>query len=161
MCIKLDKIYIYIPSGGIRIIIVYIKYINSMKFTLRKLVTIGLLLAGSTSGKYTEGMNPGIMMRLDQSSINGFKNAMMRFLPHYINHDLKLPESYYIEVGFGDILWGAFTRHISWTDVKYGPILTDLKDSYFEIDSTLGEDVDLNMIKIDFPAIQDWSIKAY
>lgn len=132
-----------------------------MKFTLRKLVTIGLLLAGSASGKYTEGMNPGIMFRIDQSSINGFKNAMMKFLPHFINHDMKLPDSYYIEVGFGDILWGAFTRHISWTDVKYGPIITDLKDSYFSIDSTLGEDIDLNMIKLDFPYFQKWSIKAY
>jgi hypothetical protein len=106
-------------------------------------------------------MNPGIMMRLDQSSINGFKNAMMKFLPHYINHDLKLPDSYYIEVGFGDILWGAFTRHISWTDVKYMPILTDLQHTHFDIDSELGADIDLNMIKIDFPAIKDWKIKAY
>ena len=53
------------PKLRVRIIIINIKYLNIMKFTLRKLLTIGLLFGASANAKYTEGMNPGIMVRLD------------------------------------------------------------------------------------------------
>jgi hypothetical protein len=47
------------------------------------------------------------------------KRALQHFLPHYINTDIQLPEEYMFDVGLGDILWGLFTWHMEWTDVKY------------------------------------------
>ena len=40
------------------------------------------------------GMYPGMMLRVDESSIVNFKDAMTLFLPHYFNVDLQLPTEY-------------------------------------------------------------------
>jgi hypothetical protein len=40
-------------------------------------------------------MNPGIMIRLEQRTINSFKNAMEQFLPYYLNFDINLPHEYH------------------------------------------------------------------
>jgi hypothetical protein len=44
---------------------------------------------------YKAGMNPGIMIRLEQRTINSFKNAMEQFLPYYLNFDINLPHEYH------------------------------------------------------------------
>ena len=135
-----------------------------MKFGLRKLFalffTILILPKDSSSAKFQQGMDGGVLMRIDQSSINGFRNALAKFLPHFIDHDLELPTEYEFQVGFGDILWGAFTRNIKWSDIVYNAIMTDIADLKIDL-GTQVVDIDRNLIKIDFPAFYDWWVYAY
>ena len=37
------------------------------------------------------GKQPGVLMRIDQGSIDQLKYALRDFLPHYFNYDLDLP----------------------------------------------------------------------
>jgi len=48
-------------------------------------------IIASVSAVYSEwapGLNPGMMLRVDEESIKGLKGALKNFLPHYINADL-------------------------------------------------------------------------
>ena len=88
---------------------------------------------------------------------------MFNFLPHYLNSDYQLPTEYEYEFGFGDVLWGAFTRHISWTNITYSQAKLDLKDVRFQISdyfSSENENKESHKLKIDFPALKDWEISA-
>jgi len=70
-------------------------------------------------------MNPGMILRLEENSIHGFKNAMEDFLPHYINTDMNLPTSYNYTFGlFFDLLYWD----MKWTNITYNPIDLDIKD---------------------------------
>ena len=46
--------------------------------------SIVLLLLGGTQAKWFKGMNPGIILKVEQESIFPFKKYMQQFLPHYI-----------------------------------------------------------------------------
>ena len=48
---------------------------------------------------YESGLNPGMMIRLEASTLNAFKKAMEKFLPHYINFDANLPTHYHYDFG--------------------------------------------------------------
>ena len=54
-----------------------------------------IFLGNTTNAAYQKGMNPGMQLRLDQTSIDNFKKAMKAFLPHYFNVDLNLPDHYH------------------------------------------------------------------
>jgi hypothetical protein len=41
---------------------------------------------------YKVGMSPGILLRIEQRTIDSFKTAMQKFLPHYLNYDTQLPK---------------------------------------------------------------------
>jgi len=58
-------------------------------------------------------MLPGMMLRLDQPSINAFKNAMAKFMPHFFNVDLKLAKSYAYNFNFFEF----FNYNITWDNV--------------------------------------------
>lgn len=48
-------------------------------------------------GEFVSGMNPGMILRLEESTIQGVKKAMQEFLPHYINMDMDLPTEYHYD----------------------------------------------------------------
>ena len=37
------------------------------------------------------GMNPGMALRVESSTINAFKRSMQDFFPHYVYSDMMLP----------------------------------------------------------------------
>lgn len=100
-----------------------------------------------------------MMLRLEQKSLVGLKYAFQNFFPHYIEHDLQLPERVEFEVGAGDILGGIFTYNVLWEDIYYNNILFDIigiKIAFIGDDEGLGD-----KIKIDFPALKDLYVYAY
>jgi hypothetical protein len=97
------------------------------------------------------------MLRLDQSSVNGFRDAMVKFLPHYIDYDNSLPTELEYNVGLGRMLFGIFNWDVLWTDIKYTDTDFDIKDIKFDLK---GGAV-LPLIKIDFPSLKDWTITAH
>ena len=66
------------------------------------------------------------MIRIDQASINGFKNAMSQFFPHFLDTDMDLPKEFSFDVGLGDILWELFTWHVSWSDIEFTDVKLDI-----------------------------------
>ena len=103
--------------------------------------------------EYTSGMNPGMQLRLEQSTLDAFKVAMKKFLPQYVNHELPLPDKYHYEFGlFFDLL--SYT--VDWTNITYTDI--DLDVSEVKLELTRG--YDLSLIKFDFPAVKKWEIDA-
>lgn len=102
---------------------------------------------------YKTGMNPGIAVRLEQASVDAFKNAMQDFLPKYVEHDLKLPTQYSYKFGF---LADFLTWHYKWTNIKYSKPTFDIRDIKFQLVKTLEQPV----IKFDFPALKKWTISA-
>lgn len=67
------------------------------------------------------------MLRIDWASIEGFKKGMQQFLPHYLDSDFSMPDDLLWNFGLGDILWGFFTWHVEWYDIKYDNALWDFE----------------------------------
>ena len=102
--------------------------------------------------EYSVGMLPGMMLRLDQPSINAFKNAMAKFMPHFFNVDLKLAKSYAYNFNFFEF----FNYNITWDNVQYDNASLDMKDIKLDLTRNYGTP----LMKFDFPAIKEWTIKA-
>jgi len=56
-------------------------------------------MGGVNATVYSNGMNPGMALRLEEDTILSWKRAMIEFLPRYINHDLKMPTDYHYTFG--------------------------------------------------------------
>ncbi|MFN9898766.1 MAG: hypothetical protein ACK55Z_08245 [bacterium] len=65
------------------------------------------------------------MLRLEQKTITQFKKAMEKFLPDYLNYDMKLPHeySYNFEWLVGLIKWS-----IMWKNISYKKVDLDVQD---------------------------------
>ena len=77
------------------------------------------------NAEYVSGMNPGMIMRIEQHSINQVKNAMQEFLPHYLNFDMKLPTEY--EYSFS-LLFDLLVWNVKWTNISYSEAQLDIND---------------------------------
>jgi hypothetical protein len=102
-------------------------------------------------GHYKKGMNPGMMVRLEQKSMDALKYSMQHFFPHFISRDMELPPSVEFEVGGGDFLGGIFTRNVTWTDINYINAvwnIVGIKLEFLADDEGLGQKV-----HIDFPVM--------
>lgn len=98
-------------------------------------------------------MNPGMMLRIDQSSIDGFKHGMSKFLPHFLTSDYELPKEWEYDFGFfADFL----TYHVGFSNITYGSPKLDIANITFEVT----RDFDRPLITADFPAIKEWFISA-
>lgn len=59
-----------------------------------KSLAVYLLLADNyqvQGREYINGANPGMALRLEQSTVDTFKNSIKDFLPHYVYSDMMLP----------------------------------------------------------------------
>jgi len=78
---------------------------------------------------------------------------MEKFLPRYVNTDLKLPTEYSYEFGmFLDIL----SWKVDWTNITYSAVDLDVRD----IKLNLTRGFDKGLLKFDFPAVKHWEIDA-
>lgn len=104
-----------------------------------------------------DGMDPGMILRIDQGSVNGFKKAMYKFLPHYLETDMPWPTEYEFYVGLGDVLWGLLTWHVTWTNIEYSKASFDTKDirvNFEKEDDSMRE----NQMTVHFPLFKEWYI---
>jgi len=102
---------------------------------------------------FHQGNNPGMMIRLDQSAILQFRNAMADFFPHYFNIDLELPSEYAYTMCF---MMGICVD-FKWDNIQYSKANLDVDD--IKIDFTR----DLqgwSLMYVDFPLLKDWKITA-
>jgi len=98
-------------------------------------------------------MNPGMALRLEQDTIQAWKKAMVEFLPHYINHDIELPNKYSYTVG---LLFDFLTWKIDWRDIEYEMGEFDVRDCQFGMVNQFNTP----MLKVAFPALKHWKIHA-
>ena len=106
-------------------------------------------------------MKPGMQVRLEQASINGFKSAMQKFLPHYFNTDLNLPKEYKYEFGmFPGMFFDWLSYKIEWTDITYTTADLDIKDVKVRLSKATSMFSTNSLIKVSFPAIKKWEIDA-
>lgn len=102
---------------------------------------------------YENGMNPGMLLRVEQSSIYAFKKAMSQFLPRYINHDLNLPTEYSYEFSlfFELLVW-----KYHWKNIQYNQGQFDFDDVHLYLERKNGEP----LLTFDFPTLKSWKISA-
>lgn len=70
-------------------------------------------------------------LRLEQRSIDSFKNAMSAFLPKYLENDMVFPDHYSYKLGFLQQYIDWFTWTFKWTDIKYTDANFDIQDIKF------------------------------
>jgi len=73
-------------------------------------------------------MNPGMALRLEQSTVDQFKSSIKDFLPHYVYSDMLLPETekYTLSMFFDLLQWT-----VEWRDIKYSVPKFDIEDVVF------------------------------
>jgi hypothetical protein len=99
------------------------------------------------------GAPPGMLIRLEKSTISEFKKAMNWFLPYWVNYDLNLPTHYEHTFHF---FFHLLPFHVSWDDIRYSQFDFDVQNT--EVD--LVELDRRHYMHIDFPAIRHWEISA-
>ena len=93
-----------------------------------------------------------MMLRLDNQSVNGFKDAMAEFLPHYLNVDLRLPTEYSYDLRLLGLVWS-----FKWTDIKYSRLKLDIEDIQILMRRATSH---FSHLSVDLPALKDWVITA-
>ena len=78
---------------------------------------------------------------------------MSKFLPHYINEDLNLPNKFHYTL---HLFFDFLSYRTDWTDIEYQKADFNINDTYFNF--TRRNDVP--QLKIDFPTLKEWTIKA-
>lgn len=110
----------------------------------------------SLASFYHPGMNPGMMLRIDQTSIDALKRVCERYLPNYFNVDLEIPEQYYYH--FDSSVTDSLDWSISWTDIQYSNFDLDMEDVVFELSEA--KVMHHSLIKFDFPALRFFEISG-
>lgn len=67
-------------------------------FGLKKLTLMLLFGADQVASLFAVGNYPGMIMRVDESNINQMKKALQEFLPHYLDVDFRMPESFVYKI---------------------------------------------------------------
>jgi hypothetical protein len=102
---------------------------------------------------YSNGMNPGMALRLEENTILAWKKAMVEFLPRYINHDVKMPTEYSYTFG---LLFDWLTWKVDWKDITYEYGEFDIRDCQFGFTNRFNTP----MLQISFPALKEWKLHA-
>lgn len=125
---------------------------------MRILAFVLLTIPQIVEGIYYKGMNPGMILKVDQTSVNSFKKIAGRYLPGYLSADLNLPKNYtYAPM---NQIWGL-EWDITWEDISYSNI--DLEFEKVQCDLVDNEFTDYEgdgLLYFDFPALKNWNLKA-
>ena len=106
---------------------------------------------------FRQGMNPGMQLRVDQTSLNGLKRVCERFLPIYFNVDLEIKEEY--DYKFNSSLTKSLNWEILWTNISYTEFDLHMDDVVIEFTNiSYGLDDYEYLVKFDFPALKHWEI---
>ena len=95
---------------------------------MRKLIAALLLIVTNpVEGIWYKNMNPGMMLRVDRSSVNSMKKVFGKYLPNKLAIDLELPKTYMYDY---NKIWGMEFR-FTYKDISYGEIKLDMDDVKF------------------------------
>jgi len=117
------------------------------------------LLSAIESAKadlYRKGMNPGMMLRVDEYSVNAMKSVLSRYLHKELSEtpfDL-MPTDYHYK--YNSRIPGA-SWAFDFTNIEYSDLdlrMEDIKFDLTRMDTTWGE------IKMDCPALKYWAISG-
>ena len=112
------------------------------------------LMSSVAAVTWRKGMNPGMMLRVDEYSVDAMKNVIARYLPTYVNSGLNLPRNYTYE--YNSYIPG-FSWAIDYQDIVYTDFDLNMSEVKFEL--TRMEDK-MGNINMDFPALHYWAISA-
>ena len=103
--------------------------------------------------EFKSGMNPGMQIRLEQTTIESFRRAMEEFLPTFmdVRENTFFPSELHYEFG---ILFDMLHYKIDWTDIHYGPVDLDIADVRVWLHRNFGK----ALLKVRFPALKHWEI---
>ena len=111
-----------------------------------------VMLISSSQSVWRRDMNPGMMLRVDEFSLEAMKSVMSRFLPVYVHEDLGMPKEFHYE--YDSKIPGADWQ-MDWEDIEYTSLnlkMEDIKFSLTRMDGTWGE------VLMDIPALKYWRI---
>ena len=74
-------------------------------------------LLHNTKSNIKSGKEAGVLVRIDQASLNQIKYALRDFLPHWFNYDMGLPTEYSTEFDWFYKDVGAY--QINWHNITY------------------------------------------
>ena len=92
---------------------------------MRTLAYVLLVFPQFVEGVYHKGMNPGMILKVDQTSVNSFKKIAGRYLPGYLSADLNLPKNYTYKPM--NQIWGL-EWDLTWEDISYSNIDLEFED---------------------------------
>lgn len=126
-----------------------------MKFSTNALLLVSSF-ESAQADIWRKGMNPGMMLRVDELSINAMRSVIQRYVSKELYetpYDL-LPHKYRYN-------YKSRIPGMSWElildDIKYSDLDLNLEDIKFDLtrmDGTWGE------IKMDVPSLKYWAIDA-
>ena len=124
-----------------------------MKFCTNALLIMSLMNKAQ-SVEWRKGMRPGMMLRVDEYSVDAFKSVFQRYLPNEIVSTFNLPSEYHYKykTGVPGLSWS-----IDYEDIQYKDLDLRLEDITFELtrmDGMWGE------VKMDIPSLKYWAISA-
>ena len=61
-------------------------------------------------------MNPGMMLRVEENSIEAMKRSLSNHLSSFVSNNLELPEEYHYEY---ESKIPGFSWQIDWTNITY------------------------------------------
>jgi hypothetical protein len=115
-----------------------------------------LFLIGSVSAFWRKDMNPGMMLRIDEYSVEAMKSVISRHIPKNESYFDNVPMIKDFTYKYNSRLPGC-DWSVDWTDIKYSDLDLEMDDVTFELtrmDGTFGE------VLMDFPALHFWTISA-
>ena len=80
------------------------------------------------------------------------------FLPHYLNFDVELPTEKHFE--FDWFYKDSLAYIVDWTNITYSKADFDMQDIQIEIVPGRTDKPNDHFLKVDFPAIKNWTISA-
>ena len=129
-------------------------------FGLKTLTLMLLLGADQVASLFAVGNYPGMIMRIDESNINQMKKALQEFLPHYLDVDFRMPESYVYKV---ETLSDLVSAEVRFDKIKLEHPelnLDELKFSFTTHEKTDGIIVKVPTIK-NLKLTTDFSIRVF
>ena len=126
-----------------------------MKFCTNALLLLGLI-ESAKGDLWRKGMNPGLMLRVDDYSIDAMKRVMNKHFAHELvdEPEKMLPSEYHYE--YNSYLPGC-SWAIDYENIQYSDLDFRLEDITFELtrmENMWGE------IKMDFPSLKYWAVTA-
>jgi hypothetical protein len=116
-------------------------------------ILCGLALFSSITSVDAFDQPTGVAVRIQQRTVEQWKIAMQRFLPHFITYDMHLKETEHWDL---KLLFGLLTYHFKWTDIRYEQPTMDMVDTKINFVNKF----DKQMLKVDFPTFKYWKIEA-
>lgn len=99
-------------------------------------------------------MNPGMMLRVDEYSVDAMKQVFEKYLPNYVESSIDMPKNFTYEYN----TWvPGMSFAIDWEDISYTDFDLHMEEVSFELTREINQ---FGAINMKFPAIHHLTIQA-